>query len=280
MQKIQPQQWMQRNLLQQQQQQHASAITPYGMTGAATAVIPNRVYKPQQHYAIANKTPSISEVGEETNNSNANNNATVVIMRKNNNINQHQQHYHRNPTDMVMMADASGRFGRSTNMRLTSFTDHQPSSDGNKSSASTLPHYPTQPIGGNIAPYSHCSTMPPILTASTAASGCVGGIVNNSNNNNYGSFPRPHTTIPVHHNGVRFCNPSQPTVINPYAKRILPPVTQPSNYMRPIDLWQRILGTSIRKNAQPCLLPKQLLMVSSTTATCLEISFVRTRFIS
>lgn len=92
-------------------------------------------------------------------------------------------------------------FGRSTNMRMTSFTDRPQQS-------ATLPHYPTQQIG---AAYPHCSTMP--LPVSVAAPVLMGPGATSCH-----SFPRQHTTIPTHHNGVRLFNP------NPYAKRIQFPV--------------------------------------------------------
>lgn len=63
-------------------------------------------------------------------------------------------------------------FGRSTNMRMTSFTDHP---------AATLPLYPTQQVA---TVYPHCSTMPLPTGGPT--------------------IPRQHTTIPSH---VRLFNP-------------------------------------------------------------------------
>lgn len=92
-------------------------------------------------------------------------------------------------------------FGRSTNMRMTSFTDRPQQS-------ATLPHYPTQQIG---AAYPHCSTMPLPVTGAAPTLMGPGAI-------SCHSFPRQHTTIPTHHNGVRLFNP------NPYAKRIQFPV--------------------------------------------------------
>lgn len=169
--KIHPQQWIQRNIIH--------SPPPYNNT---------RVYKPQQHYAVANKTPVINEVAEES---------TVVIRRKNStNV--------KSPA-LVNPNVAGDRFSRSTNMRMTSFTDHPP--EQSKQSA-TLPHYPTtQPVG---FPYQYCSTMP--LPASNTGCSPL------SNGGSCGSFPRPHTTIPTHHNGVRLCAPTS----NPYAKFPLP----------------------------------------------------------
>ncbi|KAL0269560.1 UNVERIFIED_CONTAM: hypothetical protein PYX00_007252 [Menopon gallinae] len=80
-------------------------------------------------------------------------------------------------------------FGRSTNMRMTSFTD--------EGSSATLPHFPTQaPPPAVVYP---CNTLPcppnaPVIPVQPV-------------------FPRPHTTIPIHHNGVRLF-PA------PYAKRL------------------------------------------------------------
>lgn len=164
-QKIHPQQWIQRNIIH--------SPPPYSN---------NRVYKPQQHYAVANKTPVINEVAEES--------STVVIRRKSSmNV--------KPPT--VALDATNDRFCRSTNMRLTSFTDYP---EQNKVSA-TLPHYPTsQPIG---VPYQHCSTMP--LPVSNAGCNLM------ANGGSCSSFPRPHTTIPTHHNGIRLCNQA-----NPHAK--------------------------------------------------------------
>lgn len=169
MQKIHPQQWIQRSIIH--------SPPPYTN---------NRVYKPQQHYAIANKTPVINEVAEE---------GTVVIRRKNS----------INVKSPVVSPDATiDRFSRSTNMRMTSFTDHP---EQNKLSA-TLPHYPTsQPVG---LQYQHCSTMP--LPVNNTNSGIL------TNGSSCSSFPRPHTTIPTHHNGIRLRNPAN----NAYAKFPLP----------------------------------------------------------
>lgn len=75
------------------------------------------------------------------------------------------------------------KFGRSTNMRMTSFTDGQ--------SSATLPHFPTQgPIPR--ARYPNCSTMPLPLPVQPQP------IVH---------YPG-HSTIPTHHNGVRLFSPN------------------------------------------------------------------------
>ncbi|XP_072760069.1 protein tincar isoform X2 [Anoplolepis gracilipes] len=120
-------------------------------------------------------------------------------------------------------------FGRSTNMRMTSFTE---SNDIRiQASSATLPHYPTQPI----VTYPHCSTMPlPHASHSVAAANMSGGSTGSC-----GSVPRhtfvppqvhttmpAHTTLPSHHNGVRLLHNATG---NPFVKRF-PPVhlhTQP-----------------------------------------------------
>ncbi|XP_020300399.1 protein tincar isoform X2 [Pseudomyrmex gracilis] len=122
-------------------------------------------------------------------------------------------------------------FGRSTNMRMTSFTE---SNDIRiQASSATLPHYPTQPI----VTYPHCSTMPlPHASHSVAAANMSGGSAGSC-----GSVPRhtfvppqvhstmpAHTTLPSHHNGVRLLH-SAGGPSNPFVKRF-PPVqlhTQP-----------------------------------------------------
>ncbi|XP_014289196.1 protein tincar [Halyomorpha halys] len=82
------------------------------------------------------------------------------------------------------------KFGRSTNMKMISFTDSQ---------SATLPHFPTQQVG---VPYPHCSTMPlpPIIPPPIIHPPC--------------NYPR-HTTIPSHHNGIRLFTP------NIYGKRAI-----------------------------------------------------------
>ncbi|XP_024868298.1 protein tincar isoform X1 [Temnothorax curvispinosus] len=123
-------------------------------------------------------------------------------------------------------------FGRSTNMRMTSFTE---SNDIRiQASSATLPHYPTQPI----VTYPHCSTMPlPHASHSVAAANMSGGSTGSC-----GSVPRhtfvppqvhttmpAHTTLPSHHNGVRLLHATAVGPGNPFVKRF-PPVqlhTQP-----------------------------------------------------
>ncbi|XP_076294025.1 transmembrane protein tincar isoform X2 [Lasioglossum baleicum] len=125
-------------------------------------------------------------------------------------------------------------FGRSTNMRMTSFTE---SNDIRvHASSATLPHYPTQPI----VTYPHCSTMPlPHASHASVAGSHMGG-----SSGSCGSVPRhafvhpshppqmhstvpSHTTLPSHHNGVRLSHPT-PTAApapanNLFVKRF-PPV--------------------------------------------------------
>ncbi|KYM98390.1 hypothetical protein ALC62_10914, partial [Cyphomyrmex costatus] len=123
-------------------------------------------------------------------------------------------------------------FGRSTNMRMTSFTE---SNDIRiQASSATLPHYPTQPV----VTYPHCSTMPlPHASHSVAATNMSGGSTGSC-----GSVPRhtfvppqvhstmpAHTTLPSHHNGVRLLHATAVGPSNPFVKRF-PPVqlhTQP-----------------------------------------------------
>lgn len=100
-------------------------------------------------------------------------------------------------------------FGRSTNMRMTSFTEHNDLKNIQASSA-TLPHYPTQPLN-NQTPQSQYSTMPLPLQQKTGSSQSVNMGAGTSCN----VYPRQHTTIPTHHNGVRLFPANQ----NPYVKR-------------------------------------------------------------
>lgn len=122
-------------------------------------------------------------------------------------------------------------FGRSTNMRMTSFTE---SNDIRvHASSATLPHYPTQPV----VTYPHCSTMPLPHASHSMAGSHMGG-----SSGSCGSVPRhafvppqvhstvpAHTTLPSHHNGVRLLPGIAPAPNNPFVKRF-PPVqlhTQP-----------------------------------------------------
>ncbi|XP_043528308.1 protein tincar isoform X3 [Frieseomelitta varia] len=122
-------------------------------------------------------------------------------------------------------------FGRSTNMRMTSFTE---SNDIRvHASSATLPHYPTQPV----VTYPHCSTMPLPHASHSMAGSHMGG-----SSGSCGSVPRhafvppqvhstvpAHTTLPSHHNGVRLLHGIAPAPNNPFVKRF-PPVqlhTQP-----------------------------------------------------
>lgn len=80
-------------------------------------------------------------------------------------------------------------FGRSTNMRMTSFMEAGAAS----SSSATLPHYPTQQPPPTF-PYPHCSTMPHTTNPAPQQT---------SLGSHHLIYPRPHTTIPTHHNGIR-----------------------------------------------------------------------------
>lgn len=113
-------------------------------------------------------------------------------------------------------------FGRSTNMRMTSFTEITDLRAIQASSA-TLPHYPTQPV----VTYPHCSTMPlPHASHSMAngsnisgSSGSCGSMSRNTNGPPVHTSIPSHTTLPSHHNGVRLI----PGAANPFVKRF-PPV--------------------------------------------------------
>lgn len=98
-------------------------------------------------------------------------------------------------------------FGRATNIRMTTFTE---SGDLNvQASSATLPHYPTQTITASQI-YPQCSTMPlPQHTSGNIPSNLTGG-------NSCNVYPRQHSTIPTHHNGVRLFNGTP----NPCIKRL------------------------------------------------------------
>ena len=113
-------------------------------------------------------------------------------------------------------------FGRSTNMRMTSFTENSDIRTVQASSA-TLPHYPTQPA----VTYPHCSTMPlPHASHSMAgtnicaAAGSCGSVSRNTTIPPFHSFIVSHTTLPSHHNGVSL----NPGAVNPFVKRF-PPIS-------------------------------------------------------
>ncbi|KAL0129752.1 hypothetical protein PUN28_001779 [Cardiocondyla obscurior] len=118
-------------------------------------------------------------------------------------------------------------FGRSTNMRMTSFTENNDIRI--QASSATLPHYPTQPI----VTYPHCSTMPlPHASSHSMGSANMSG----GSTGSCGSVPRhtfvppqvhttmpSHTTLPSHHNGVRLLHAPAVGPNNPFVKRF-PPV--------------------------------------------------------
>ncbi|KAL7294943.1 hypothetical protein TKK_0011863 [Trichogramma kaykai] len=146
-------------------------------------------------------------------------------------------------------------FGRSTNMRMTSFTE---ATDlrAVQSSSATLPHYPTQPT----VTYPHCSTMPlPHASHSyVATNGMSGSCGSVQPRNSPQSALQPitqqigqatvtaplqvvtngvaaHTTLPSHHNGIRLMLHGGP---NPFVKRF-PPVQ--SNGQQP---WAAVLPSA------------------------------------
>ena len=108
-------------------------------------------------------------------------------------------------------------FGRSTNMRMTSFTENSDLRAIQASSA-TLPHYPTQPV----VTYPHCSTMPlphasHCITGNniSGATGSCGSVSRHTNVPPIHTTIPTHTTLPSHHNGVRLI----PGAANPFVKR-------------------------------------------------------------
>ncbi|KAK6639249.1 hypothetical protein RUM43_007520 [Polyplax serrata] len=134
----------------------------------------------EQHPPVVGTVPSVilENPGEDT----------VVIRRK---------------SQRPLTADLTGPpeikedpFGRSTNMRMTSFTDES-------SGSATLPHFPTQPPPTSVI--YPCNTMPLPCPPAPPVVMPVKPISCNL-------YPRPHTTLPIHHNGVRLF-PS------PYAKK-------------------------------------------------------------
>ncbi|KAI5740846.1 hypothetical protein M8J76_007861 [Diaphorina citri] len=159
------------------------------------------IYKPQQIYASTNKTPVITEGVEDT---------TVVIMRKPSVTTPSSSSSDLGPPVKVIGGAArDSNFGRSTNMKMTSFTDSDSKAPGCMSA--TLPHFPTQAT--NYAAYNqHCLTMPANSShapPSPAPADRLPLFPNSSCN----SFPRPHSSIPSHHNGVKLFNQ------NPYTRR-------------------------------------------------------------
>ncbi|XP_044018086.1 protein tincar isoform X4 [Aphidius gifuensis] len=170
------------------------------------------------------------------------NEATVVIRRK---LSRPKPIETNNPNEFEP-------FSRSTNMRMTSFTENSDlrGISGIHSSSATLPHYPTQPV---IPTYPHCSTMPlPHGGHSGAVGGGTNTNVNSSTNITTNSVlngptnslscgsvlqqqqqqqyptsiqqqnghtivqPINHTTLPSHHNGMRIIHS---TINNNYVKR-------------------------------------------------------------
>ncbi|XP_008198381.1 protein tincar isoform X2 [Tribolium castaneum] len=107
------------------------------------------------------------------------------------------------PADVVQGVGVKEEpFGRATNMRMTSFME-KTDLGGMQASSATLPHFPTQPMQ-NV--YAHCSTMP--LPQH-------GGIPNGQSlvaGNSCNVYPRQHTTLPTHHNGVKLFHPQNPYV--------------------------------------------------------------------
>lgn len=115
--------------------------------------------------------------------------STVVIRRK----------VLRPPVDVVQGVGVKEEpFGRATNMRMTSFMEKTDLGSIQASSA-TLPHFPTQPVQ---SVYAHCSTMP-LPQHNIPNQNLVAG-------NSCNVYPRQHTTLPTHHNGVKLFHPQNP----------------------------------------------------------------------
>lgn len=165
---------------QQQQQYHQQQDPTYLNYIPRVSINPHEQiyapYRPQQLYTKS--PPVIKETAEED-----------VVIRRN---------VDRPEVPVVVNGTTQEPFGRATNIRMTTFSDRPQQS-------ATLPHYPTQTV--NPA-YPHCSTMPlPGISVNPQLMG-AGTSCN--------SFPRHHTTIPTHHNGIRLFSP------NPYTKRLFP----------------------------------------------------------
>ena len=166
-------------------------------------------------------------------------------------------------------------FGRSTNMRMTSFTEN---SDlrGIQASSATLPHYPTQPL----VTYPHCSTMPlphathtianPVNTVGpTTTGGSCGSVTRNTNSvqppTQHPQQPQQqqqqqqqqlpahptmpaHTTLPSHHNGTRIIH----VAANPFVKRFPPvqvhsqPWALPGHHTFPQQLQNKLAAPGIQ----------------------------------
>uniref|UniRef100_A0A8D8R8K1 Protein tincar n=1 Tax=Cacopsylla melanoneura TaxID=428564 RepID=A0A8D8R8K1_9HEMI len=160
------------------------------------------IYKPQQIYASTNKTPVITEGVEDT---------TVVIMRKppaTAPTPSSTEHL----TPQVKVIGGRDNFGRSTNMKMTSFTDSD-SKPGSDRMSATLPHFPTQSSAAYSAYSQHCLTMPAQHGSNAPPSPAPADRLPLFPNSSCNSFPRPHSSIPSHHNGVKLFNQ------NPYTRR-------------------------------------------------------------
>ncbi|XP_034950828.1 protein tincar isoform X2 [Chelonus insularis] len=162
-------------------------------------------------------------------------------------------------------------FSRSTNMRMTSFTENTDLRNGIHASSATLPHYPTQPI---VPTYPHCSTMPlphgghvngsanvsgyTGINGTSSSGGSCGSVPystaepHSARNNNLTIIPPVHTTLPTnvaHHNG-RLGQINQ-TSTNLYVKRfpnhILPsqnPWPLPGHHTFPQPIQNKFMGNS------------------------------------
>lgn len=119
-------------------------------------------------------------------------------------------------SNLVVVATDEPLFGRATNMRMTSFMEKNEMAAAMAANASsTLPHYPTaQPVQ---SVYAHCSTMPlPQQHNANTTNLLLQANSTNQHKNLIGSTsscnvypPRPHTTLPTHHNGVKLFHTNQ-----------------------------------------------------------------------
>ncbi|XP_072379513.1 protein tincar [Diabrotica undecimpunctata] len=179
-----------------------SSHSPPDLPGSNHSETSSGIHSNDSEHHTPPKTESIINITENPAESQE---STVVIRRKS---------IRPNKTDIITPAILEeDPYGRCTNMRMTSFTDKT----NIQSCSATLPHYPTQPVQ-NV--YPNCSTMPlPQHTTNNVQANMVNG-------NSCNVYPRQHTTIPTHHNGVKLLsNPH-----NPYIKRLHPKVGEGIKY--------------------------------------------------
>lgn len=177
-------------------------ITPQPIYGFSSSGINSPIYVSSTNTSINGDVPEhgVPAVVLESE-------STVVIRRKPST---------RPPPEAVVPIVKDESFGRPTNMRMTSFTEHNAEALRNtQASSATLPHYPTQPIPSSMA-YPHCSTMP-LPQHSTNNMPQVQPALNSGTSCN--AFPRHHTTIPSQLNGVRLYPGNAAVAPSPFVKR-------------------------------------------------------------